>query len=381
MPARPPRHVVRVLAAGLLVLATMGLAAAAPTGTRTNHRTSWTVAPGVTYRQWHLTSGPGVGQRVHVLDVNPARPGVSLAYRANAVLQQRAPVSRIVAADRTAVAGTNANYFDITDTGAPAGIGRSRTRGLLHAPASGWNNAFYQATDGTYHVGTLGFRGRIAQHPTWPVTGLNLPHAGPNAITIYTPVWGDASGRAIVDHRRTPVREVHVRDGVVRQNTTSVRKGHPFEGYLLVGLGSGARLLRSLKLGSEAEISWALDPTPLMAVSGSQVLVRDGKVMATSDHETAPRTAVGIDTHDGHVLLVALDGRAKNARGMSMVAWGRFLASLGIDDAVNLDGGGSSTMVARGAGGGPLGVVNRPSLGHERSVPDALTVEAGSPAS
>jgi hypothetical protein len=377
MPVRPPRHVVRVLAAGLLVLATIGLAAAAPTETRANHRTSWTIAPGVTYRQWHFTSAQGVGQRVHVVEVNPARPGVSLAYRANAVLQRRAPTSRIVAADRTAVAGTNASYFDITDTGAPAGIGRSRTRGLLHAPASGWNNAFYQATDGSYHVGTLGFRGRIAQYPTWPVTGLNLPHARPDAITIYTPVWGDASGRAIVDHRRTPVREVHVRDGVVRQNSTTLRAGHRFEGYLLVGLGRGARLLRSLKPGTGAGISWALDPTPLMAVSGSQVLVRSGRVVATSDHQTAPRTSVGIDTDTGHVLLVALDGRAKNARGMTMAAWGRFLASLGIDDAINLDGGGSSTMVARGAGGGPLGVVNRPSLGHERAVPDALTVDVG----
>jgi hypothetical protein len=273
------------------------------------------------------------------------------------------------------VAGTNANYFDISDTGAPSGIGRVRARGVVHAPATGWNDAFYQAADGSYHVGTLGFRGRIAQHPTWPVTGLNLPHARPDAITIYTPVWGEASGRAVVDRRRTPVREVHVRDGVVRASTTTRWRGHRFRGYLLLGLGGGARLLSRLTIGSEIDTTWALDPQPLMAVTGSQVLVRGGKVVATSDHERAPRTAVGIDADTGRVLLVALDGRQKNARGMSMVGWGRFLASLGVDDAVNLDGGGSSTMVARSADGTTTGVVNRPSLGHERRVPDALTVE------
>lgn len=359
----------------LLVLTTMGLAAAAPTEAATTDRRSWRVAPGVTYRQWHFTSRGGVPQRVHVLEVNPARRGVSLNYRTNAVLQQRARTRQIVAAHRRAVAGTNASYFDISDTGAPDGIGRGRQRGLLHAPATGWNNAFYQAAGGGYHVGTLTFRGRIAQHPTWPVTGLNLPHARSNAITIYTPVWGDASGRAVVDRRRTPVREVHVRGGVVRQNTHTLRKGHRFRGSLLIGLGRGARLLRTLGVGSRIGLSWGLDPKPRMAVTGSQVLVRGGRVVATSDHERAPRTAVGIDRSTGHVLLVALDGREERAKGMGMIRWARFLASLGIDDAVNLDGGGSSTMVARSADGSRTGVVNRPSLGHQRRVPDALTVD------
>jgi len=79
------------------------------------------------------------------------------------------------------------------------------------------------------------------------------------------------------------------------------------------------------------------------------------------------------------VLLVALDGRQKKATGMSMVGWARLLEGLGGDDAVNLDGGGSSTMVARNRAGTSLGVVNRPSLGHERPVPDALTVDYAPP--
>jgi hypothetical protein len=371
------RRAARTLTAAVLVLATVGLAAV-PTQAGITHRKGWRVAPGVHYRQWRFTS-PAGQQRVHVLDVNPHKPGVSLGYQVNVRLQVRKPTSTLVAEDPTAVGGTNGNYFDIDDTGAPLGVGRNRAHGVQHAPSSGWNNAFYQARDGSYHVGTVSLVAHLAQHPTWPVTGLNLPHARPNAITLYTSIWGRASGRAVVDVRRTAVREVHVKNGVVRQNSATLRQGHPIRGYLLIGLGRAARLLRTLQVGSPLDATWALDPRPQMAITGSQVLVQDGRVTSTSDHTTAPRTAVGIDTDTGHVLLVALDGRQPQATGMTMHGWAGLLRGLGIDDAVNLDGGGSSTMLARNAAGTRIGVFNRPSLGRERAVPDALTVDYAPP--
>lgn len=377
MPSRPRRDLARALTAGALALAAVGLAAV-PTEAGISHRKSWRVAPGINYQQWRFTSTAGP-QRVHVLEVNPHKPGVSLGYRANVRLQVRAPTSRIVASDPQAVGGTNGNYFDIADTGAPLGVGRDRAHGVQHAPAAGWNNAFYQARDGRYHVGTVSLAAHLTQHPRWPVTGLNVPHARPDSISLYTPKWGRASGRAVLNGRRTPVREVHVNRGVVRQNTATLRRDRRFHGFLLVGLGRGARLLATLRVGSPLDATWALEPKPQMAITGSQVLVQGGRVVAASDHATAPRTAVGIDAATGHVLLVTLDGRQPKATGMSMPGWAKFLKGLGIDDAVNLDGGGSSAMVARSADGRTTGVVNRPSLGHERSVPDALTVDYAPP--
>jgi hypothetical protein len=172
---------------------------------------------------------------------------------------------------------------------------------------------------------------------------------------------------------------VHVNHGVVRQNTSTLRKNRRFHGFLLIGVGRGAQLLETLPVGSPLDATWALDPKPQMAITGSQVLVQDGHVVATNDHVTAPRTAVGIDRATGHILLVTLDGRQRRATGMSMRGWARLLKGLGVDDAVNLDGGGSSTMVARSADGSTTSVVNRPSLGHERRVPDVLTVDYAPP--
>ncbi len=375
MRARLPRYAAGVLALSLLaaLLAAALVSPASSRGAR-HHLRTWTVAPGVTYTEWTFTTRDG-RQRVHVLDVDPAVRGVSLDYVANPLLRERAPTSVLVGAERHAVAGVNGSFFDIDDTGAPLGVGVSRTRGLLHASTSGWVDAFFRAADGSYRVGPLTLRASLVQQPTWRVSGLNTPHARPDSITVYTRAWGNASGRHVLDGRRTPVRQVHVLGGVVVQNTARLAQGHRFHGLLLVGLGEGARELQSLAVGSRLRARWSLDRRVRMAITGSQVLVRDGRGVAIDDHLLAPRTAVGIDHDTGHVVVATLDGRQSDAVGLTTRGWARVLVALGVDDAINLDGGRSSTMVARGVGGASADVVNAPSLVRERWVPDALTVE------
>ena len=85
-----------------------------------------------------------------------------------------------------------------------------------------------------------------------------------------------------------------------------------------------------------------------------------------------PRTMVGI-TGNGRLLLVVVDGRQPGyADGMSLFELRTLAHSLGCTDALNLDGGGSTTLVI--AGQGSNGVVNRPSGKVERPVPSILFV-------
>ncbi len=82
---------------------------------------------------------------------------------------------------------------------------------------------------------------------------------------------------------------------------------------------------------------------------------------------------MGIDHDTGEVLILAIDGRQSFSRGYTMVELANMMIDLGADDALNLDGGGSTTMVARKSNGS-TGVVNSPSDGFERSVANALEV-------
>jgi len=68
-----------------------------------------------------------------------------------------------------------------------------------------------------------------------------------------------------------------------------------------------------------------------------------------------------------------VDGRQKFSRGYTMVEMANMMIDLGADDALNLDGGGSTTMVAKKSDG-TTGVVNSPSDGFQRSVANALEV-------
>ena len=114
-------------------------------------------------------------------------------------------------------------------------------------------------------------------------------------------------------------------------------------------------------------------------VAGAGLLMRNGALVtdwdverfgvatfATSRH---PRTMIGVDAHDA-VWLVTVDGRQRDhSLGMTLVELQRLARRIGLRDALNLDGGGSTTMVVGGR------LVNSPSdVTGARAVSDALLV-------
>jgi hypothetical protein len=105
------------------------------------------------------------------------------------------------------------------------------------------------------------------------------------------------------------------------------------------------------------------------AVSGFHMLIEDGRDVVARSAQTLkpgfvgvnPRTAVGIDKK-GHTLWLAVfDGRQKGvSEGMTLHELGRFFGRLGAHQALNLDGGGSTTMVLQDAATGAHRVLNTP---------------------
>ncbi len=94
--------------------------------------------------------------------------------------------------------------------------------------------------------------------------------------------------------------------------------------------------------------------------------MREGEIVA-AESPRHPRTAVGFNADE--ILLVTVDGRQKDwSVGMTMVELARLMAELGCTEALNLDGGGSTTAWVDGE------VVNRPSDGGQRRIANALLV-------
>jgi len=140
--------------------------------------------------------------------------------------------------------------------------------------------------------------------------------------------------------------------------------------FVLVGRGTAADWLgRYVDQPLSFVTAFAL-PDVEFLVGGSHVLIQNGEptdpeLLAGPRH---PRTAIGIDA-EGYLYLVVVDGRSDDSIGMTLAELQAYLAGFDLVSAINLDGGGSSTLVLEGA------VMNTPSGGEERAVAAVVLVQ------
>ena len=116
------------------------------------------------------------------------------------------------------------------------------------------------------------------------------------------------------------------------------------------------------------------------AISGNELLLDKGVVRPAPGGEVQPRTAIGISKTGKKLILVVVDGRqAGYSQGATLEELARILKEFGAHQAINLDGGGSSTLVAQGAFDRPRllnSPVNHGLPGRQRPVGNHLGIYA-----
>jgi hypothetical protein len=280
-------------------------------------------------------------------------------------------VRQLVARDH-GIAGVNGDFYDIFDTDAPLGLGVDSRQGLVHARKNGWNRAFV-IKDGVPNIANVPMKAKVVQHPWMKISHLNSPTIFDGEIGVYDHRWGVAAGYNVVDGQTEDVRQVVIRGKHVVSTNRELTAGEKVRGLVLVGRGAGAHALGVFHPGDKVRITWSMRGDPDVAISGNKVLVLRGVRRVVDDLEMHPRTAIGIDRDTGQVLMLVVDGRQSFSRGYTMVELANLMTALGAEDALNLDGGGSSTLVALDAFG-QIGVRNSPSDGFERVVANGLSV-------
>ncbi len=335
-------------------------------------RFTYEPAPGVSVTGWDATTQRGP-VRYYVMRVAWRTPGISIDLAHGPRVRRVQPVTDMISAIPGVVAGTNGDFYDISDTGAPLGIGRERTGLLLNAIDNGWNNALSVNTSGKWHVGELPTVGTVARHPEIEVTNYNSPRVKINGTGIYDWRFGLAAGYGWTDGQRRQVRLVQIVDGTVVKNTTTLPNRTRIKGTFLIARGDQAEdRLQALTVGSRVEVGYQLDGEVEMALTGNALLVKKRQLVTADDTELHPRTAVGVDRDTKELIVLVVDGRQEFSRGYTMVELGNMMLRLGAEDALNLDGGGSTTFAAMRKGA--LRVINTPSDGFLRSVPNGLVV-------
>jgi exopolysaccharide biosynthesis protein len=329
-----------------------------------------------------------------VLSIDPktARGRIEASYGID--LARTASTSYLVRYAQ-AVAGVNASFFTFSKNplypGDPVGLGLYGGK-LLSEPAATANEVDFVINAKTKRalIGRLTWAGTMRNRSTdarLTLEYLNHPPVVParcaklsdqtrcessGDVVHFSPQFGTVTPggygvEVVLDRSGCPVKIGKKRGTSLTAGQTSLQATGKQTRALLKITKSGC-LSQSVRLYDEAKKSVPLGPD-LYGVSGRYRLTKDGKVVAPSRTGSffgrQPRTLVGT-TADGQVLFVTIDGRQSTSVGATLRETAAVAQSLGMTDAVNLDGGGSTTMAVAGQ------VVNRPSGGAERSVGDAL---------
>ena len=347
-------------------------------GSRASNDVTYQIAPGITVREWDQVDGrQPVGQaRMNLLTVDLNSPNITFEYLAPKYVPNRKTVSQL-GRWSNAIGAVNGDFFDISDTGAPLGVGVSSTRGLLNGGREGWipeNMSLWFDGLGP-HVGPLSIQYQVRQRRAWTVSGVNQPTVPSGEVGIYTQDWGRTPGYSVTEGKRR-AREVLVRNNRVVANRYKLSEGKKILGRdrVLIGVGSMADKLKTLRIGKKITVAKRVEGgAPTTAITGDRPILLNRVPMVINDHLAHPRTAVGVDVDGRKLLILVVDGRSLNSRGYTMVELANMMTALGAEDALNLDGGGSSAMYTRTASGA-MGIVNEPSDGTERLVPNGFGV-------
>lgn len=375
-----------VLAAALLHPATTPVAL----GKGRYRTTSRTIAPGLVLVRMTDASGPN---EIRALKIDPSKDLTIDVALANNEIPGHETTSSMAARHR-AVAAMNGDYtIRPFEQGAGRPVDIFAEDGELHASPLIWGRQFAIRRDEKQifirHTRLSMWVTQRDSNKTWTIDRWNELRARPGELAVYTPEGGATyrpPRRACAarlyprgnirwfGEKRALERDYRV-DRVVCSADRLQRRG----GIVIAtrsGTETAVALRRAITKDETLRLGWATGwPGIVETIGGNPNLVADGKIVApgcsTYFCDRHPRSGVGV-TSSGRVLFVTVDGRAPGySVGMTLVEFARLFKRLGATWALNLDGGGSTTMVVRGA------IVNRPSDSSERPVGSALLVLPG----
>ncbi len=336
------------------------------------------IAPGVTYERIVRPEGPWVIDVVRVdrraasLDLVPTlSQGV---IQGNAPLPDQLP--RATGRSRP-VAAVNGDFFVMsgTDTGTPLGLHLQRGE-LVHQGRGGIS--FVIGTAGQVGIRAVGFAGSVVNSDgvRCRISGVNsAPEDG--SVALFSDHYGPRSrptdGISVVLESSSDLRSgppIHARVAAVIHGPAPLGPGR----LVLNGAGDGEVWLSRVRPGESLDIALECPGLPEWAagaIGGGPLLVRHGLIVG-GDAVRHPRTAVGYNHRE--TIWVTVDGRRAGwSVGMTLTELAHLMRELGCTDAMNLDGGGSTTLWVRGL------VVNRPSDGQPRPVANGLAVVLSRP--
>jgi hypothetical protein len=352
------------------------------------------LAPGATYIEIHRNTADSQPLAVFILKLDRSAKNVS--FRAmkgqDHVIGTETPRTMgesLGDKNGEVLATINADFFDMDKPYAGLPCGMIVRDGELLCSPTDWPVLGF-GTDGQPRAAVVKLVGSVnAGDQTFPVSEVNRPQGGDNVLAVFTSGFGPSTlnskrGTDVVIQDIVP--NLPLKPGIQYSGRVAeVKKGVaddkiPANAVLLYGAGSGASFLeKNTAVGSTISFSLGLGAEwnqVTQALGGWPVIIRGGQPQTIAPDDISaprhPRSAVG--WNERYLYVVAVDGRdALESAGMTMSELTGFMQELGCTEALNLDGGGSTTLAIRG------NMVNHGSDGLDRSVSSGWAVMNAAP--
>lgn len=341
-------------------------------------------------------------QDINILSIDLSNPNISLKPIEPDVLGGRNNILNL-ATQEGAVAAVNADYFDMSSK-TPA-FGPVISEGVIeHAYNNDYNNlgpAKYMGTLIVDHEGNASMDYYSVR--MWiEINGQKL-----FSLSSYNKTPGSAKVPFLIDrtyyeNNSTLVNKYQslgIYTVLVEDNKVTYVSGLnevvalPKEGYALIISKDKMKDYSSyLKQGQAIQLKQVVSlkndvveqiENLQMSIGGGGLLLKNGAPYEGEAHQVTgntkvSRTVVANTFKANEILLITVDGVANYSIGANRADLIQILQSLGVKDAMYLDGGGSTTLVARNEGEMALTLQNRPSGGVQRNVANGIGVFSNS---
>jgi len=352
--------------------------------------TSTPVGPGIIYYHEIRTGGPW---QLHVLEIDLSDTlntleTVKAADAIEGYERTSSMANRSNAEGHRVIGAINGDFYASGGISIGAQIIQGR---LLKKPYP--RSVFALSADKDPIIDIVSFNGHISKADSlnFIIAGINGTRQE-NQLILYNPYFGTHTGtnqwgcEIAVQYLEPPVGVNAPSQAIVTAKDSIQETGH---GNMTISGGSGAVLSghglardflnQHVFIGDTLTVRLNLPPpTGILKelIGGGPRLIRDGirsveweqeAVGSNFTYDRHPRTAVGFSVDSSHVYFFTVDGRqAGYSVGMSLFELADYMLEWGVYQGINLDGGGSTTMVIDGE------VMNSPSDGTERTVANAL---------
>ena len=398
----------RFVGAALAALAIAGCGRTGPTGgvlqagASYDSATSNPVASGVMHRRFIDNAGPFA---IHVLEVDLRRRDLAVrSIRALDSVRGRELTTTMARRRRPSggetIAAVNADFFNLrtgeNENNQVVDGEVFKAVPLTDSPFDSLHTVHSQfgvTCEGKPVIERFVFDGIVITPPPavalLPLDAVNFRPRG-DAMVLYTSRYGVTPADSIAQSSvELPLRMTGRRgDTIVYRAERAPATGGGAtiaDGQaVLAGSGVAADVVRRIAaVGSQLRIVTRFKPNrgrlctlvggwPRIVADGQSIAEQADQVEGTFPRFSAnrhPRAGVGFSRDSATLYLVTVDGRQKASAGMSLVEFAALMRSVGVFQGLNLDGGGSTTMVIRGQ------IVNQPSDSTgERTVGNALII-------